>query len=131
MKLLGLNRVELLVNDPDQAERDLSALLGGEDGLSFEREPAEGVLDCRVDWKAGIEIVHPESDEHVVGQLLKGKGEHIFTVVFEVDDIEAVSGALEAAGGEILGIRDMGDHGKTLSFRDPDGNLVQLYQRAS
>ena len=73
MKLLGLNRVELLVNNPDQAERDLSALLGGEDGLSFEREPAEGVLDCRVDWKAGIEIVHPESDEHVVGQLLKGK----------------------------------------------------------
>ena len=53
------------------------------------------------------------------------------TVVFEVDDIEAVSGALEAAGGEILGTRDMGDHGKALSFRDPDGNLVQLYQRAS
>ena len=25
---------------------------------------------------------------------------------------------------------DMADHGKTLSFRDPDGNLVQLYQRA-
>ena len=31
MKLLGLNRVELLVHDPDQAERDLSALrLDGE-----------------------------------------------------------------------------------------------------
>ena len=88
MKLLGLNRVELLVNDPEQAERDLSALLGGENGLSFEREPAEGVLDCRVDWKAGIEIVHPESDEHVVGQLLKDKGEHIFTVVFEVENID-------------------------------------------
>ena len=72
MKLLGLNCVELLVNNPDQAERDLSALLGGEDGLSFEREPAEGVLDCRVDWKAGIEIVHPESDEHVGWQDDRG-----------------------------------------------------------
>ncbi|CAN0553768.1 MAG: VOC family protein [Alphaproteobacteria bacterium] len=53
------------------------------------------------------------------------------TVVFEVDDIATMSAAIEAAGGEIFGTRDMGDHGKTLTFRDPDGNLVQLYQRAS
>ncbi len=52
------------------------------------------------------------------------------TIVFEVDDIDSTAGALRAAGAEILGIRDMGDHGRTLSFRDPDGNLVQLYQRA-
>lgn len=53
------------------------------------------------------------------------------TVVFEVDDIATMSASIEGAGGEIFGTRDMGDHGKTLTFRDPDGNLVQLYQRAS
>lgn len=53
------------------------------------------------------------------------------TVVFEVDDIAAMTGPIRDAGGEILGERDMADHGKTLTFRDPDGNLVQLYQRAS
>jgi hypothetical protein len=26
--------------------------------------------------------------------------------------------------------RDMGAHGRSLTFRDPDGNLVQLFQRA-
>ncbi|MDA0785124.1 MAG: VOC family protein [Proteobacteria bacterium] len=53
------------------------------------------------------------------------------TVVFEVPDAGTAGEAIAAAGGEILGERDMGDHGKTVTFRDPDGNLVQLYQRAT
>jgi len=53
------------------------------------------------------------------------------TIVFEVDDIDAMTLSLQAAGAEILDTRDMGDHGRTLSFRDPDGNLVQLYQRSA
>lgn len=53
------------------------------------------------------------------------------TVVFEVSDAAAAGAAIAAAGGEVVGERDMGSHGKTLTFRDPDGNLVQLYQRAS
>jgi predicted enzyme related to lactoylglutathione lyase len=52
------------------------------------------------------------------------------TVIFEVDDIDAAVAALEAGGGAVLGHRDMGDHGRALTFRDPDGNLVQLFQRA-
>lgn len=99
MKLLGLNRIELLVDDPDQTEKDLSALLGG---LSFEREPAEGVLDCRIDWKAGIEIVHPESEEHAVGRLLRDKGEHVFTVVFEVEDLDDAKKWVTSQGFEIM-----------------------------
>jgi predicted enzyme related to lactoylglutathione lyase len=52
------------------------------------------------------------------------------TVVFEVEDIASMKASVSAAGAEILGERDMADHGKTLTFRDLDGNLVQLYQRA-
>ena len=133
MKLLGLNRVELLVHDPDQAERDLSALLGG---LSFQREPAEGVLDCRVDWKAGIEIVHPESEEHVVGQLLRDAGQHVFTVVFEVEDLDEARTWVQGQGFEILYEFDDGTPERPASIRQlsvaPErthGMLVTLLQK--
>ena len=52
-------------------------------------------------------------------------------VIFEVEDIEAVRDRLAAQGATVVGTRDMGDHGRSLTFRDPDGNLVQLFQRAS
>ena len=47
-----------------------------------------------------------------------------------VDDIAASRDQIAAGGAEIIEERDMGDHGKALTFRDPDGNLVQLFQRA-
>jgi predicted enzyme related to lactoylglutathione lyase len=51
-------------------------------------------------------------------------------VIFEVDDLDASAAALEAGGGAVLDQRDMGSHGRALTFRDPDGNLVQLFERA-
>ncbi|MFN8558251.1 MAG: VOC family protein [Dehalococcoidia bacterium] len=52
-------------------------------------------------------------------------------VIFEVDDLDAIRARLEAGGATVLDSRDMGAHGRALTFRDPDGNLVQLFQRAS
>ena len=52
-------------------------------------------------------------------------------VVFEVAGLEAAADRIVAAGGEVLGRRDMGSHGRTLTFRDPAGNLVQLFERAA
>jgi predicted enzyme related to lactoylglutathione lyase len=52
-------------------------------------------------------------------------------VVFEVDDLEAAADRIAAAGGEVLGRRDMGSHGRTLTFRDPAGNLAQLFARST
>ncbi|MFK7894777.1 MAG: hypothetical protein AB8G23_03015 [Myxococcota bacterium] len=133
MKLLGLNRIELLVEDPDAAENDLSALLGG---LNFEREPAEGVLDCRVDWKAGIEIVHPEGDDHVVSDLLKERGQHIFTVVFEVEDIDDAKEWVQSQGFEIMYAFDNGTPEQPATIKQlsisPErthGMLVTLLER--
>lgn len=134
MKLLGLNRIELLVNDADGAEKDLSSLLGG---LQFEREPSEGVLDCRVDWKAGIEIVHPESEDHPVGALLRDKGQHIFTVVFEVEDIRDAKKWVLGQGFEIMYEFDNGSDEKaptikqiSISPERTHGMVVTLLERA-
>lgn len=51
-------------------------------------------------------------------------------VIFEVDDLDAARASLEAHGATVTDSRDMGAHGRSLTFRDPDGNIVQLLQRA-
>ena len=136
MKLLGLNRIELLVRDPDQAEKDLSSLLGG---LSFEKEAvidAQSPLDCRIDWKAGIEIVHPPNPQHAVGQLLEEAGEHVFTVVFEVESIEDAKKWVSSQGFGIFYEYDNGREGKAPTIRQitiererTHGLLVTLIER--
>jgi predicted enzyme related to lactoylglutathione lyase len=50
-------------------------------------------------------------------------------MVFEVEDFEGTAERVSAAGGEVLGIRDMGSHGAVLSLRDPEGHIVQLFKR--
>lgn len=52
-------------------------------------------------------------------------------MVFEVEEFAAARERIAAAGGEVLGVRDMGAHGAVLSLRDPEGNIVQLFQRAA
>ncbi|SFM18561.1 VOC family protein [Variovorax sp. OV329] len=54
-------------------------------------------------------------------------------VVLEVDDFEqeGLRPRIESAGGQVLGVRDMGAHGAVLSLRDPEGNVVQLFKRAA
>lgn len=51
-------------------------------------------------------------------------------MVFEVDDFSFALERIQAAGGQVLGVRDMGSHGAVLSLRDPEGNIVQLFRRA-
>jgi predicted enzyme related to lactoylglutathione lyase len=50
-------------------------------------------------------------------------------MVFEVSDFNATAERIAAAGGEVLGTRDMGSHGSVISLRDPEGNIVQLFKR--
>ena len=52
-------------------------------------------------------------------------------MVFEVEDFAAAQERIAGAGGEVLGIRDLGAHGAVLSLRDPEGNVVQLFKRAA
>ncbi len=52
-------------------------------------------------------------------------------MVFEVEDFDGAQERIAGAGGEVLGLRDMGAHGAVLSLRDPEGNIVQLFRRAA
>ena len=51
--------------------------------------------------------------------------------VFEVDDFEAKAAAIAEYGGSVLSVRDMGSHGRVLTFGDPEGNVAQLFARAA
>ncbi|MDX2223796.1 MAG: VOC family protein [Rhodospirillaceae bacterium] len=53
------------------------------------------------------------------------------TPVFEVADLDAATAKLSTLGAVVLQVRDMGSHGRTATLRDPDGNLIQLLQRAT
>lgn len=52
-------------------------------------------------------------------------------MVFEVEDFAGAAERVAGAGGQVLGLRDMGGHGAVLSLRDPEGNVVQLFKRAA
>ena len=51
--------------------------------------------------------------------------------VFEVDDLEEHAASIESCGGRVLERRDMGDHGRVLTFSDPEGNIAQLFTRSA
>jgi predicted enzyme related to lactoylglutathione lyase len=51
------------------------------------------------------------------------------TPVFEVEDLDGTLARLQLLGAQVVQVRDMASHGRTAALRDPDGNLVQLFQR--
>jgi len=53
------------------------------------------------------------------------------TVVFEVDDLEGEMNALRGRNVEFEGeVSEVPGYGRFVSFRDPDGNLLQIFERA-
>jgi predicted enzyme related to lactoylglutathione lyase len=51
------------------------------------------------------------------------------TVVLEIENMSAMTSKIESAGGKVLSSRDMGSHGKTVTFSDTEGNILQLFER--
>ena len=51
-------------------------------------------------------------------------------LVLEVETFDGAAERITFAGGQVLGLRDMGTHGAVLSLRDPEGHVVQLFKRA-
>lgn len=88
----------------------------------------------------GLDIMFRDGDRWL--QMSAGEGRIAFAsaeeaapeaagavAILEVPDIEAALTRISVAGGDISKIRDMGNHGKTAWFKDPDGNTLQLISR--
>lgn len=99
MKILGIQRIEFLVRDPDAA----IATLGEEAGFRFSRSetPEHGVVSL-TDWGAGIELASPGQPGSPLAGLLEQQGEGYLTVVFRVESCDEVVAWAEANGVTVL-----------------------------
>ncbi len=97
--------------------------------------PEHGVTTVFVDLpNTKIELLHPLGDNSpVAGFLARHPAGAMHHVCFEVDDIHAARGRLEAQGARVLGDGEprIGAHGKPVLFLHPKdfcGTLIELEQ---
>ena len=130
MKILGLNRVELLLpdRDLDDAIETFNTGLGFE--LSKPHTLDEGIRSS-VDFAAGLELVSPSSAASPVFPLLgDGKRGALLTIVWEVDSIESAKAWAEEKGLPVQFTYE--GHGiKQLCFHESafHGYVVTLMER--
>lgn len=74
------------------------------------------------DGRANFAIASSEE----AGEAVKGQ-----SVVFRVTDLDGTQNQILSNGGTLVGVRDMGDHGRVATFRDPQGNVFQVLGPAS
>lgn len=105
MKILGIQRFELLVADPEAEARRFSDLLG----FDFEKSTTaeHGVLSY-TDWRAGLELAGPARADSALAPLLRERGEGLLTVVYRVDSIDELLERARARGIEVLVDLDLG-----------------------
>jgi hypothetical protein len=129
MKILGIQRFELLVADPEAAARELVDLLG----LDFERSVTEehGVLSL-TDWEAGLELAGPSRPDSALAPSLRERGEGFLTVVYRVDSLDELVERARAKGIDVLVDLDLGTvEGRFRSYRQVSLASEKLPGRAS
>jgi hypothetical protein len=115
VRILGIQRCELLVADPEAEARRLGDLLG----LDFERSVTEehGVLSF-TDWEAGLELAGPSRADSALAPRLRERGEGVLTVVYRVDSLDELVRRARESGIEILVDLDLGPvQGRFRSYR--------------
>lgn len=106
MKILGINRAELVVADPDEGAATLSALFNME--FETEETPGHGVLS-RTDFGAGLELAGPIGPDSTMQSLLDANGEGLLTLVFRVDSLDELLEIAKAQGLTVMAELDAQD----------------------
>jgi len=107
MTVLGINRVRILVRDPDRAEETFARLFNGARFRRCGGHP-EGAPDCRIDWDLGLELVGPRECDRLPGQAPEPDEGSVVSVVYQVDDLDAARGHVTRNGFEIQSETDYG-----------------------
>jgi hypothetical protein len=129
VKILGIQRFELLVADPEAEARRLGELLG----LDFERSVTEehGVLSF-TDWDAGLELAGPSRADSALAPSLRERGEGFLTVVYRVDSLDELVERARAKGIDVVVDLDLGAvGGRFRSYRQVSLASEKLPGRAS
>lgn len=99
MKILGINRAELVVADPNSGADTLSSLFGME--FETEETAGHGVLS-RTDFRAGLELAGPTGPDSTMQSILDSRGEGLLTLVFRIDSIDELLEVARDNGLEVL-----------------------------
>ncbi len=130
MKILGLNRVELLLPDRDLDDAIETFNTGLGFALCKPMKLDEGIRSS-VDFAAGLELVSPADETSPVFPLLNDtKRGALLTIVWEVDSIDAARLWAEEKGLRVLFAYE--GHGiKQLCFHESafHGYVVTLMER--
>ena len=86
MKITGIHRVELLVEDPATVADTFNELFD----ISFSHDPdtADHGTKCYMAAEAGLELVAPTKPDNTPAQILKEKGEGLLTIVLKVENMD-------------------------------------------
>ena len=114
---MNLRSVYTVIGDMDEAQRFYSEALGL--SLAFR----DGARWCQ--FRCGETSFALSAPEEAV------PGASGSVPVFEAANLDEAASRVEAAGGTLLGRRDMGTHGTVLSCADPEGNPFQIFARAA
>jgi catechol 2,3-dioxygenase-like lactoylglutathione lyase family enzyme len=124
MKPMGINRIVLAVRDLEKAKALYSSMLGA----TFYDASWTGAplgMEVAISWDAGIEICAPmpgrEKDSLISG-FLDQHGDGILTIVFGVQDADAVNKRAEQLGIQAL-------HSVDYSQADIDAHLDGLFKK--
>lgn len=81
---------------------------------------------------ADVSLFLVEAMEHQSANFQDKHGENRFSITFEVDGEEALSALrreLLDRGVEVGGIEDRGHPGRNFIFKDPDGNMFDVWSK--
>jgi catechol 2,3-dioxygenase-like lactoylglutathione lyase family enzyme len=129
--LLGIQHYALVVSDPERSRRFYGEALGMQEIPRPTKFTFEGAW-----FKAGGEEIHLISTHDTTQEASwkpAGPGAQVglaMHIAFEVDDLAAARDRLAASGvEEFAGPMPRGDGVVQLYVRDPDGHLIELFER--
>ena len=129
MKIKRVEHVAIAVDDMGRHKRLLEDVFG----LSLELE--EQIDTTRLAMypvgETYLELLETVEPDSWLGQWLAGKGESLFHICFEVEDIDAALDELRAKGVGLLNDEPMIGHGGArIAFLDPRSTGNILYELA-
>jgi len=117
LNVKDVHRLGIIVRDLDKAVDFFTNVLGGKKGITYRKDESEnyqlvydeiapeGLKSCYItlgkDFQ--LELMAPSNEDGTIAKLLEKRGEGIFTVCFQVDDVDEAIELLESKGVRIVG----------------------------
>jgi len=125
MKIKRVEHIAIAVNDMDAHGRALETIFGLKQ--DYEEQIGETRLAMYPIGETSLELLQAVGPSSKVGEWVAERGESLFHLCFEVDDIDAALAELKAKGVKLRDETPRNGHGGSrIAFIDPEstGNIL-------